>query len=94
MAKAKSDEPELEIKAKLSGSDKFKEWGKHKGKHNKGGSKDGGGGMVYFVGFVGALIYWMQAASGFGAVLTGILKAFVWPAYVVYQLLTSFYGVV
>lgn len=56
--------------------------------------KAGGTGAFYFVGFIGALIYFMQAASGFGAVVTGFLKACFWPAYVVYQLLEQFYGVV
>ncbi len=57
-------------------------------------SKSKEGGSFYFVGFVGALVYNMQAAAGFGAVVTGLLKALVWPAYVVYKLLESFYGVV
>lgn len=57
-------------------------------------SSDGGGGALYGVGFVGALIYFMKAAAGFGAVVTGFLKALVWPAYVVYKLLESFYGIV
>jgi hypothetical protein len=55
---------------------------------------DGSNGAVYGLGFVGALVYFMQAASGFGEVITGFLKALVWPAYIVYKLLESFYGVV
>jgi hypothetical protein len=51
-------------------------------------------GAIYGLGAIGSLIYWMQAASGFGAVITGIFKAMIWPAYVVYKLLESFYGVV
>lgn len=57
-------------------------------------TSDGSNGAVYGFGFIGALIYFMQAASGFGAVVTGVLKALVWPAYIVYKLLESFYGVV
>ena len=49
---------------------------------------------LYGVGFIGSTVYWMQAATGFGAVITGILKSMVWPAYVVYKLLEMFYGVV
>lgn len=90
---ANSKEPELEIKAKLSGADEWKEWHK-KSKHKKMASSHGTSGALYFVGFVGALIYWMQAAVGFGAVVTGFLKALVWPAYIVYKLLESFYGIV
>jgi len=38
------------------------------------------------LGFIGALVYYMQQAHGFGAVVTGILKAFVWPAFLVHKL--------
>jgi hypothetical protein len=55
---------------------------------------DGSNGAVYGLGLIGALIYFMQAANGFGEVVTGFLKALVWPAYVIYKLLESFYGVV
>lgn len=57
-------------------------------------TSEGSGGALYGLGFIGALIYFMQAASGFGAVITGIVKALVWPAYIVYKLLESFYGMV
>lgn len=88
---AKSKEPELEITAKLSGAeDDWKEWCKSNSK--KTNAAHGSSGALYFVGFIGALVYWMQAAVGFGAVVTGFLKACVWPAYVAYQLLESFYG--
>ena len=76
----------------MSGSDEWKDWGKHKNK--KVNSAHSTSGALYFVGFIGALIYWMQAAVGFGAVCTGFLKALVWPAYIVYKLLESFYGIV
>ena len=56
-------------------------------------TNQGSAGALYFVGFIGALVYWWQAAIGIGAVLTGFLKAMVWPAYVVYKLLESFYGI-
>lgn len=92
MAKEKSQEPELEIKAKLSGTEDWKEW--HKTKNKKVSSAHGTSGALYFVGFIGSLVYWLQAAVGFGAVITAILKSLVWPAYIVYKLLESFYGVV
>ncbi|MBC7746621.1 hypothetical protein H7Y40_01410 [Pedobacter sp.] len=57
-------------------------------------ASDGSNGAVYGLGFIGALIYFMQAASGFWDVILGILKALVWPAFVVYELLESFFGVV
>lgn len=92
MANTKSSEPELEVTAKLSAPENWKEW--CKGRDGKMNSSQGAGGALYFVGFVGALIYWMQAAVGFGAVVTGLLKSIIWPAYVVYKLLEGFYGVV
>lgn len=88
---AKSKDPEIEIKARINGAEKWKKWGQTKSKNSSGG---GSGGALYFVGFIGALVYNTQAAVGFGAVVVGILKSMVWPAYVVYKLLESFYGVV
>ncbi|MGA2130238.1 MAG: hypothetical protein ABSG05_01315 [Candidatus Pacearchaeota archaeon] len=45
------------------------------------------GGGAYFLGFIGALIYYLQTATGFGNVVLAILKAIVWPAFLVYHLL-------
>ncbi|WP_432842393.1 hypothetical protein [Dactylosporangium sp. CA-092794] len=47
----------------------------------------GGGGAAYFLGFIGALVYYVQAAHGFWAVVVAILKSLVWPAFLVYRLL-------
>lgn len=51
------------------------------------GAEGAGGGMVYFLGFIGAAIYYVQAASGFWAGVVGVLKALVWPAFLVYEIL-------
>ena len=51
--------------------------------------KQGGGGAVYGLGFIGALIYYIQVADGFWMGVLGILKALVWPAFLVYELLKS-----
>ena len=40
---------------------------------------------VYGLGFIGALIYFLQTATSFWAGLIGILNAFVWPAFLVYK---------
>jgi hypothetical protein len=45
----------------------------------------GGCGAVYGLGFIGALIYFLSHASGFWIGVLGILKAIVWPAYLVYE---------
>jgi hypothetical protein len=44
-------------------------------------------GAVYFLGFIGAAIYYVQNATGFWNGVLGILKALVWPAMLVYKLL-------
>lgn len=48
-----------------------------------------GGGMsaVYCLGVLGALVYYIQAASSFGEGLVGVIKAFFWPAFLVHGLL-------
>lgn len=53
-----------------------KKWHKHA--HNAGGA-------FYGLGFVGALIYYIQHANTFGEGVFGVLKAVVWPALVVYR---------
>lgn len=40
---------------------------------------------VYGLGMIGAAIYYISNASGFGAGVIGFLKAIVWPAFLVYE---------
>ena len=47
----------------------------------------GGGSAVYGLGLIGALVYYVQAADGFWPGVLGVLKALVWPAFLVYDLL-------
>jgi hypothetical protein len=47
----------------------------------------GGGDAVYGLGIIGALIFYVQQAEGFWPTIVAILKALVWPAFVVYDLL-------
>lgn len=49
----------------------------------------GCGGAVYGLGFIGAAIYYISTATGFWMGVLGVLKAIVWPAFLVYQLLKS-----
>jgi hypothetical protein len=44
-----------------------------------------GGNAVYGMGFIGAAVYFVGHASGFWMGVLGLLKAFVWPALVVYE---------
>jgi len=46
-----------------------------------------GWGGAYFLGFLGAAIYYIQRATGFWSGALGFLKAIVWPAFLVYKLL-------
>jgi hypothetical protein len=45
------------------------------------------GGALYFVGFIGALVYYVDVANGFWQVVVAFLKAFVWPAFLTHDLL-------
>ena len=47
-------------------------------------SKCGG---VYGLGFLGAVIYYISTATSFLVGVIGVLKAIVWPAFLVYYLL-------
>ncbi len=58
-----------------------KDW---KGKRNV---CTGSGGGIYFLGFIGAIIHYMQTATGFWSVILGILKAIVWPVFLVLKIL-------
>jgi hypothetical protein len=44
--------------------------------------------FVYGLAFIGALIYFIQHASNFSEGLLGFLKALVWPAILIYKLLS------
>jgi len=52
----------------------------------------GGGNAVYGLGLFGALVYTWQQANGLGEHLVGILKAFFWPAFLVFDAFTSLHG--
>jgi len=51
-----------------------------------------GGGAVYGLGLIGALVYYWQHAEGFWSHIWAILEAIVWPAFVVYDLLKHLSG--
>ena len=40
---------------------------------------------VYGLGLVGAAIYFISASTGFWMGVVGVLKALVWPAFLVYE---------
>jgi hypothetical protein len=55
------------------------------GKSNRGAG--GGGGAVYGLGLIGAVVYYWQEANGFWEHLWSIGEGILWPAFVVYDLL-------
>lgn len=44
-------------------------------------------GGAYFLTIVGAAVYFIQQAASFWEGVLGLLKAFVWPAFVIYKVL-------
>ena len=55
-----------------------------KWKNAHGGFMGGG----WFLGFVGALVYYIGSAPDFWAGVAGFFKAILWPAFLVYHLLS------
>jgi hypothetical protein len=43
------------------------------------------GGVVYTLGLIGALLWFWRQANGAGEHLVAVLKALVWPAFLVYD---------
>lgn len=62
----------------------YAEYKKWRGKRYRPG---GGAGFAYFLGFIGAAVYYIQNAATFGGGILGLLKALVWPAFLIYQAL-------
>ena len=45
------------------------------------------GGGIYFLGALGAAIYYISTATGFWVGVLGVLKAVVWPAFLVFEIM-------
>ena len=50
---------------------------------NKGGAWGG----AYFLTVIGSAVYWAQLSTGFGEFVVAMLKACVWPAFVMHRVL-------
>jgi hypothetical protein len=48
-----------------------------------------GGGAIYGLGIFGAAVYYWQQADSFGEYLVAVLKGFLWPAFMVYEIFDS-----
>ncbi|MFW5704220.1 MAG: hypothetical protein ACOCXG_00105 [Nanoarchaeota archaeon] len=42
-------------------------------------------GGIYCLGFIGAAIYYISTSTGFWSGVWGVLKALVWPAFLVFE---------
>lgn len=51
-----------------------------------------GGTAVYGLGLIGALVWFWQQAAGVGEHVIGVLKALVWPAFLVYDAFKALRG--
>jgi hypothetical protein len=76
-----------EIKAEIKESCSEKDWQDMKKcfGHNHGCGNKTGGNAVYCLGLIGAAVYFVGQATGFSAGALGLLKALVWPAFLVYE---------
>lgn len=50
-------------------------------------NRSGACGGVYFLTIIGSAVYWVQQSVGFGEFLVALLKATVWPAFVIHRVL-------
>lgn len=62
-------------------------WFKESNKDKKKECFKCGCGGFYFLGFMGAAVYYIQQSTSFWQGVLGILKAIVWPAFLVHKLL-------
>jgi hypothetical protein len=44
-------------------------------------------GFIFFVAFIGAAVYFVQQSTGFWGFIGALLKAIVWPGFVIYHVL-------
>lgn len=53
--------------------------------NKKAATQNGSAGAVWCLGFIGAVVYYIKFADGFWDGVLGVLKALVWPAFLVYE---------
>ncbi|MFT4308231.1 MAG: hypothetical protein ACMXYM_02570 [Candidatus Woesearchaeota archaeon] len=51
------------------------------------GDSDTMAGLAYVLGVIGASVYYITTATSFWMGVVGVLKALVWPAFLVYELM-------
>lgn len=55
-------------------------------------AQDHGPGIVYVLGVIGAIVYYVSNATGFWMGVWGVIKSFAWPAIIVFEIM-KFLGV-
>jgi hypothetical protein len=50
-------------------------------------SGNASGGAIYGLGLIGAAVYFISHATGFWMGVIGFLKALVWPAFLIFELM-------
>ena len=60
-----------------------KEWKYKKWRHGRRGGENWG--AIYCLGMIGVAVYYVQQVHGFWPVILAVLKAFVWPAFLLYH---------
>jgi hypothetical protein len=68
------------------------DWCEFKGKMKEHIHCHGCGGAFYGLGFLGALVYYLTTASSLWTGFLGVIKALLWPAFLVYGAL-NFLGI-
>jgi hypothetical protein len=53
--------------------------------HSSYRNRSTNGQAVYSLGLIGALVYYISTATGFWMGFLGVLKAIVWPAFLVFE---------
>jgi hypothetical protein len=53
--------------------------------HHRGHRGGMNGGSIYYLGMIGVAVYYIQQVSGFWPVVVAILKAIVWPAFLLFK---------
>lgn len=48
-------------------------------------NKGGPGGFVFLLTYIGAAVHFVEQSDGFGEVVLALLKAMVWPAFLINQ---------
>lgn len=56
------------------------------------GGAQAGGGAIYGLGILGALVYFWQQAAGFWEHVWALVQAVFWPAWMVYQAFERLYS--